>query len=485
MGKRICAARCMMNGLMKINMAPTFIRWTAVLTAGALLYFLPLPGLTAPQRQLLAIFIATILALVVRPAPMGVSVLIAMTLLALTGTIPANRVLLGFSNQTVWLIFSAYLFARAISSTGLGMRVAYTLIRRFATTPLRLGYAIVSAGMLVAPFVPSDTARGGGVVFPVTRSLALAFASEPGLTARKIGSFLMLTGFHGNYLASAVFLTSMVANPLIAQFVMKIANVEITWLGWLAGSCVPALFSLAAVPYFIHKWHRPEIQDTAPARVMAADRLQEMGPMSAGERGMVVILFAVMFGWVTSPWHGIANAFVALTGICAQLLTGLLHWDELLSETKAWDVLLWFAPLIMMADELNSGGVVKVVSETLFTHLHGLSWIVALLILTLIYFYIHYVFASMTAHTTALFPAFFAAALATGAPPLLAALPLAYFSNLNAGITHYGTGSAPVFFGAGYVSELEWWRIGFLVSLVNVTIWLGVGGLWWKAIGLW
>jgi len=408
-----------------------------------------------------------------------------MTLLALTGTIPANRVLLGFSNQTVWLIFAAYLFARAIGSTGLGMRVAYVLIRRFATTPLRLGYAIVSAGMLVAPFVPSDTARGAGVVFPVTRSLALAFASEPGPSARRIGSFLMLTGFHGNYLASAVFLTSMVANPLIAQFVMKIANLEITWLGWLAGSCVPALFSLAAVPYFIHRWHRPEISDTAPARTMAADRLKEMGRMSPREKGLVVILFAVMIGWVTSPWHGIGNAFVALTGVCAQLLTGLLDWDELLSETKAWDVLLWFAPLIMMADELNSGGVVKVLSESLFVHLAGLSGIVALATLALIYFYIHYVFASMTAHTTALYPAFFAAALTTGAPPLLAALPLAYFSNLNAGLTHYGTGSAPVFFGAGYVNEREWWRIGFLVSLVNVAIWMGVGGLWWKVIGLW
>ena len=461
------------------------IRWGAVLAIGALLYFLPLPGLSAPQRQLLAVFIATILALVVRPAPMGVSVLIAMTLLALTGTIPANRVLLGFSNQTVWLIFAAYLFARAIGSTGLGMRVAYVLIRRFATTPLRLGYAIVSAGMLVAPFVPSDTARGAGVVFPVTRSLALAFASEPGPSAGRIGSFLMLTGFHGNYLASAVFLTSMVANPLIAQFVMKIANLEITWLGWLAGSCVPALFSLAAVPYFIHRWHRPEISDTAPARTMAADRLKEMGRMSPREKGLVVILFAVMIGWVTSPWHGIGNAFVALTGVCAQLLTGLLDWDELLSETKAWDVLLWFAPLIMMADELNSGGVVKVLSESLFVHLAGLSGIVALATLALIYFYIHYVFASMTAHTTALYPAFFAAALTTGAPPLLAALPLAYFSNLNAGLTHYGTGSAPVFFGAGYVNEREWWRIGFLVSLVNVAIWMGVGGLWWKVIGLW
>ena len=71
--------------------------------------------------------------------------------------------------------------------------------------------------------------------------------------------------------------------------------------------------------------------------------------------------------------------------------------------------------------------------------------------LVLVYIYAHYAFASMTAHVTALYPAFFGAALAIGAPPLLAALALAYFSNLNAGLTHYGTGSAPVFFGAGYV----------------------------------
>jgi DASS family divalent anion:Na+ symporter len=339
--------------------------------------------------------------------------------------------------------------------------------------------------MLIAPFVPSDTARGGGVVFPVTHSLALAFGSEPGPTARKIGSFLMLVCFHGNYLASCVFLTSMVANPLIAQFALKLAKVEITWLGWLAGSCVPALASLLAVPFFIHRWHRPEIQDTAPARELAGRKLAELGPLTGAERGLVAILFTVMLGWVTSPWHGIANAFVALTGICAQLLTGLLSWDELIGETKAWDVLLWFAPLIMMADELNSGGVVKIVSEALFRHLQGLPWMPAVLLLALVYFYIHYGFASMTAHVTALYPAFLTAALSTGAPAMLAVLPIAYFSNLDAGITHYGTGSAPIFFGAGYLNEREWWRIGFLVSLVNVTIWLLLGSAWWKLIGLW
>jgi DASS family divalent anion:Na+ symporter len=146
---------------------------------------------------------------------------------------------------------------------------------------------------------------------------------------------------------------------------------------------------------------------------------------------------------------------------------------------------MWFAPLIMMADELNSSGVVKLVSQALFAHMTGWPWGAALAALALVYFYVHYLFASMTAQVTALYPAFFAAALAAGAPPMMAALPLAYLSSLNAGMTHYGTGSAPIFFGAGYVQPGAWWKIGFRVSLVNAAIWLGAGPLWWKAIGLW
>jgi len=74
--------------------------------------------------------------------------------------------------------------------------------------------------------------------------------------------------------------------------------------------------------------------------------------------------------------------------------------------------------------------------------------------------------------------------LAAGVPPMVAALPLAYFSNLNAAMTHYGTGSAPVYFGAGYVSQNEWWRVGFVLSLVNLAVWLGVGSIWWKLVGI-
>jgi divalent anion:Na+ symporter, DASS family len=460
-------------------------RWAVVLIPGALLFFVPLPGLNAVQSHLLGIFVATIIALVAQPVPMGVSVVIAMTLLALTHTLPPAKVLSGFSNVTVWLIFTAFLFARAVTATGFGIRVGYLFIKQFARSPLTLGYSIAGAGVVLAPFIPSDTARGGGVIFPVTRSVALNFGSEPGPTAGRIGTYLMLTAFHATYTASAIFLTGMAANPLIAEFAYKIGHVELTWMRWFSGSVVPGFLSLLIVPWLLFRFFKPEIEDMAPARELARSELERIGPLKREEKWLMAIMLGVMIGWVTSPWHGIPNTFVALAGLSALLLVRVMTWDDLLAEHKAWDALIWFGPLIMMADALNETGVIKYFSEKLFRVMQGWPWPLVLLGLVVAYVYVHYSFASMTAHITALYPGFLAAALAGGVPPLLAALPLAYFSNLNAGITHYGTGSAPVFFGAGYVNQGDWWRIGFLISIVNLIIWMGVGIWWWKLIGLW
>jgi DASS family divalent anion:Na+ symporter len=460
-------------------------RWLAVLVPGVLLWILPLPGLTPPQRHLLAIFVATIVALVAHPVPMGVSALTSMTLLALTGTLPPRGVLAGFSNLTVWLVFSAFLFARAVTVTRLGQRIAYYFIHRFGRTPLTLGYSIAASDVVLAPFVPSDTARGGGIMFPVTRSVAEAAGSEPGPTAPRLGAFLVLVGFHATYTASGMFLTGMAANPLIVEFAAQGAHVNLTWATWIAGSIVPALLTLALVPLLIRRLVPPEIDDIAAVRVHARAQLAELGPMRRAERWVVVVMLAVMTGWVTSPLHGTHNTVVALAGVCALLLAGVLTWDDLLAERKAWDALIWFAPLLMMADALREAGVIKVLSDDFFAHLSGWTGIGALVILAVTYLYLHYAFASMTAHVTALYPVFLSTALIAHAPPLVAALVLAYFSSLNASLTHYGTGSAPIFFGAGYVTQGTWWRVGGLISLLNLVIWLGAGLAWWKLLGWW
>jgi DASS family divalent anion:Na+ symporter len=126
-----------------------------------------------------------------------------------------------------------------------------------------------------------------------------------------------------------------------------------------------------------------------------------------------------------------------------------------------------------------------VFAQTVADALGGLPLTALFLITLLVYFYAHYAFASITAHVASMYPAFVGVLIQLGAPAELVVAVFAFFANFCAGLTHYGTTPAPIVFGAGYVSHGTWWRIGFLMSLVNLTIWLGLGMAWWKLLGLW
>lgn len=462
----------------------TLLRWALVLVPGVTLYFAPVAGLAPNQRQLLGFFVATILALVIRPAPMGVTVFGSMTLIALTGTLPLAQALSGFSSPTVWLIFSAFLFAQAVTHTRLGLRIAYFFISRMGRTSLSLGYAAALSNLVLAPFVPSDTARGG-IVAPILKNVAQVLGSEPGPTSPKIGAYLTMVGFHTNYLASVLFLTSMAGNPLIAKFAHDIAGLELTWGTWALATVLPGICSFAFIPWLMHSLQPPQLQETGNAQTYAQGKLDDLGPLSRQEGALLMVLFAVILGWITSPWHGLGNTVVAMSGVCALLLFRVIAWEDLLGNARAWEVLIWFAPLLMMADEMSRQGVIKVIFDDAFNHLHGWPWPLAMAVLALGYFYAHYGFASLTAQISALYPGFLGAALAAGVPPSLAAWTLAVLSNLNAGLTHYSTGSAPVYFAGAYLSQNTWWSVGFIISVVNLAIWMGIGPMWWNFVGLW
>ena len=141
----------------------------------------------------------------------------------------------------------------------------------------------------------------------------------------------------------------------------------------------------------------------------------------------------------------------------------------------------------MMATFLNKLGLITWFSgmlESGIGHL-GLGWMGASALLLLAYMYAHYMFASTTAHITAMLGAFYVAGISLGAPPMLFALMMAAASSIMMTLTHYATGTSPVIFGSGYTTLAEWWKAGFVMSVVNLIIFLVVGGLWWKVLGYW
>ncbi len=469
-----------------MSLQARLLRWGAVLLAAVIVLLLPRPeGVSEEGWRLLAIFVGTIVGLIAQPMPMGALVIVAITVTAVSKTVTVQVALSAFANPVIWLIVSAFLFSRAVVETRLGRRVAFWFVRWFGSSSLRLGYALAGADFAVSPFIPSDTARAGGIIFPIARSLAEGYGSHPGPTAQRLGAYLMQCAYHVGCTTAAIFLTSMAANPLAAEFAKKFANVDITWGAWALASCVPAAISLALLPWFVYRLDPPELKHTPEAQAHAQGELDAMGPMTTGEKRLVGILLLVIAGWVAQPWHGLHPAVIAYAGISLILLAGVMRWEEVLGERRAWDAFIWFGGLIMMASGLEAAGVIQSFTGKLSGLLQGWTWLPALLVLILAYVYIHYGFASMTAHITALYPAFLLLAVSHGAPAMVAALALAFTSNLNASLTHYGTGPAPIFFGAGYVSQVTWWRVGFLVVLFNLLVWVGVGLLWWRVLGMW
>jgi DASS family divalent anion:Na+ symporter len=436
--------------------------------------------------HLFAIFVTTIVGIIVKALPMGAVAMIGIAVTALSGTLGIADSMSGFSDVVIWLIVLAFFISRGFIKTGLGARIAYTFMALLGKRTLGLSYGLAATDLVLAPAIPSNTARGGGIVMPIMASLARAYGSNPGdASARKMGSFLTLTAYQVNCITSAMFLTAMAANPL-AQKLAGDLKVNITWVGWAVAAAVPGLVALLVIPYLIYRLHRPEITETPEAVELAKGHLRDLGPIKRQEWAMLGVFVMLLVLWIFAKQLGNLNPTTsALAGLAVLLLTGVLNWDDIKAETGAWDTLVWFAALVMMATFLNKLGMVPWFSKSMGGMVAGKGWIAAFLVLALVYFYSHYFFASNTAHVASMYAAFLGVSIVAGAPPVLAALVLAFFSNLFAGMTHYGTGPAPVLFGTGYVELGTWWRTGLIVSVVNIVIWVGLGGLWWKVLGLW
>lgn len=491
------------------NFKSQLLKWGTVLLAGLVVLLIPVPdGITFKSWLLLAIFVTTIVGSIVRPIPGGAMVLLGVSAVAITGALPVREALGGYADPIVWLVLAAFFISRAMIKTGLGRRIALHFIRAIGRHSLGLGYALISTDFVLASVIPSTGARSGGVVFPIAKSLCEAYESRPGTTAGRLGSFLMPLLYQCDVIICATFLTGQASNVLIARFAQQTTGIELTYGRWLLGAIIPGLVSLIVVPNLLYRLFPPEVKHTPEASDFARRELTLMGRMSRNEKMLLAVFVLVGLLWVIRGLSGFVPTIAAyipsarflaalnyvaqldysippLLGVCALLVTGVLAWEDLIGERPAWDVFIWYGGLVRMAEALGETGITRKFAETAAGFTSGWIWWAAFLILLLIYFYAHYGFASITAHATAMYTPFLVVILAAGAPPYLAVLSLAYLSNLDASLTHYGTTPAPIYFGAGYVSQRTWWTIGLIVSLVTIPIWLILGSLWWKVLRLW
>lgn len=435
---------------------------------------------------LFAIFIATIVGSIVQPLPGSAMVLLGVVALALTKAVPIEKALAGYADKFVWLVLAAFFISRAMIKTGLGHRIALIFIKLIGRRTLGLGYSLVATDFVLASFVPSTGARSGGIILPIARSVTETYDSRPeDGTEGRLGTFLMTMLYQCEVVLCATFLTGQASNVIIRSLVFENTGIDLSFSTWFISAIVPSICSLIAVPLVIYKLFPPEVKETPNAVTFARDELVKLGPVSRSEKVLLVVFVGVVSLWISAFAHGIDSTVIALLGIAVLLVTGVLEWSDLIDEKNAWEVFIWYGGLVMMAGELGRTNITSIFASTVAASAGGLAWPIGLAILAGVFFYAHYAFASITAHVMAMLVPFMLVTIALGAPAGLTVLMLAYFANLSAGLTHYGTTPAPVYFGLGYVTQRRWWTVGLIASLINIAIWSTIGVGWWKLLGWW
>jgi L-tartrate/succinate antiporter len=437
--------------------------------------------LTPNAWYFVALFVAVVAALVTEPVPSPVVGLVGVTtaaLLRLVAPEPAESIrwaLTGFADSTVWLMFVVLMFALGYQKTGLGHRIALTLVERLGGRTLGLGYAVAFADLALAPLTPSNTARSGGIVFPIIRAIPALYGSSPGPTARRLGAYLMWTAFASMCVTSSMFVTALAPNLLAQAMLRDVAGVNVTWVEWFGGFLPVGLVLFGLVPVLVYWIYPPTLTASAEVPKWARAELQGLGGVKRRELVMAVLVAVALALWILGT-RWVSPTTAALLAFCLMILAGIIDWEDVLGARAAWNALVWFATLVTLADGLNRVGFLHWFAAGTVGALGGLPAVARIVLIVLVFFVAHYMFASLTAHTTALLPVFLAVVAASPELPVRPlSLLLCYTLGLMGVLTPYATGSAPIYYASGYVTRREFWGLGAIFGALYLAILLGLG----------
>jgi L-tartrate/succinate antiporter len=473
------------------------ISWKAIapIAIAIVLALIPPPeGLAQHAWWYFAIFVGVIVGLMFEPLPGGAIGLIGVTLVVVLanhvffppdevpGNWPGQAInwgLSGFSNVTVWLIFGAFMFALGYDKTGLGRRIALMLVKAMGRKTLTLGYAVAVADLIIAPFTPSSTARSGGTIFPVIRNLPPLYDSLPNdPSSRRIGGFLMWTAIAATSVTSSMFLTALAPNLLALEIAQRLVGVEIAWMQWFIAFLPVGVVLFVATPLLAYLLFPPEVKSGEEVPKWAAAELAKMGSITRPEMILGVLVLVALTLWIFGG--DFVNATTAgLVVISLMMLTGVVTWGDIIANKSAWNTLAWFATLVALADGLDRVGFVEWLAYALGGRMTGFSPLPAMIVLVILFFLLHYLFASVTAHVTALLPVMLAVgSTVPGLPMEQYTLLLLLTLGIMGIITPYASGPSPVYFGSGYIPSGKFWLLGGIFGLIYLAALLVIGVPW-------
>jgi len=463
-----------------------FAKIAVLLSVAGVFFVYPAPsGLSVTAWHLFGVFVALILGLILQPCSEPTLLLVITTLSGIF-VLPIREILVGYTDTMMWLTLVASMIGVGLKKSGLTRRIGLWLISQFGKTTLRIGYILSCIDMILATSTPSSPARTGGLVYPLAEGVIEASSSDNPEGKQRTGAYFTLLTFTASMLSGGLFMTGMGPNLINVKLAQDVLGISISWPLWTLAA-LPGFIGFLLTPYIVYKLCPPDTTSMAAVRASAKRELAGMGHISRTELTAIGIFLTILILWSTGTVTKVDSTLVAFIGVSLMLVTGVLNWNDLAETKEMWSLLIWFGAILGFSVALTKlgfftwfAGVIKLLLPTA-----GLGSYSILLLVAALAILPHYFFVSYTGYVVAFSPLIFSFVAATDVPRYPAFFVLAYLMIISCTLTHYGNALGPLLMEKGYNNKKTWWCVGTVITLLHVVLYLTVGVVYWRLIGLW
>ena len=436
------------------------------------LFLPPLAGglPAAGQRALLVTLIVIVLwtSEVLEP---GVTALLGVTLLALTGAAPDMRgALQGFASPVPYFLLGVLTMGVAVVRSGLAERLARTILERARGRSLAVYLQLVLAFPLLTFVLPSATTRSGILIHIYDEVFALAGVARGAPIAKAV----MLALSSINRLASTTLLTGGITPVMSAAIIGGMS-----WTGWFGLMAVPYYAILLAGGVLTWALHRRGFTRALPAPE------RERRPLRGAEWRTIVVIAGASLLWLTDALHGLDPALPALVAFIALLVPrlGPLQWADL-ERGVGWANVFVIAASISLAHVLATSGASGWLARLLVGALPALGDrpLTTVILLMLGATVLRALVPNISGFLALALPLAMSVGREVGLNPLVCALVVMMTGDA---VVYYPaqSSSALVIYERGHVSAGEMLRFGLWMTLVGWAAILLIALPWWAAIG--
>ncbi len=434
----------------------------------------------SPQgARMSVIFIMAVVGIMLKVCHQILWLLLMVSIASLSGAIDVCDGFSGFTKMVPWLVFAVLSLSPLITTTPLSLRLAYFFMKHFGGNILGLSFSIAFTELIVAPMLPSNTARAASVGLPLATSLTKYISSNvPGVSEQSIGQYLSIFCSFCNTISSGLFYTGMISNALIPEITAK-AGVNFTWFSWFKFMAIPYLITLFIIPFILKFCCKLKVDKLGELQKKADQNSKELGKITPKEKIILSVFFGMLVLWVLSEYIHISVLTTALIGVCLFVFLGVLSMKDVFSNNNAFTFLIFLGVLISLVNCLGSTGVMTWFSNKVALSLNGMSPNVAFLLLTAIYYYAQFFFNGESSKIVALYAPFFTTGLAMGINPIMLAVTLASFSSAADFLAPHVCPTCLTLSSTGYVSFKKWLFCGVVTSVIFLTIWYTYSYMVW------